>query len=168
MGLLLAHPTLGTGLAFYITPQGMQLSAGQAQMPAAWLVALGAPFNTLGPMGSMQLRWDNTLAWPTPQTPTQPVSLHLEWQMAALAISPVRPLGHWRLLALGTPQEGFTLELTSQQGPLILTGQGQWSMQGGLDLTAYATPQVQHRDALQGLLRQVAQAEGERYRIRLF
>lgn len=96
------------------------------------------------------------------------MALVLEWQEAGLALSPVRPLGQWQLTALGTPQEGFTLELSSQQGPLWLSGSGRWQPGQGLNFAAYATPQAQDRAALQGLLQQVAQAEGERYRIRLF
>ncbi len=102
------------------------------QWPAAWLTGLGTPWNTLQPTGSMQLsspglslelaqgRWGfNGRA-------------ELELQRMASRVSTLDVLGSYRLSlardpASAGPADGATLSLTTLNGALLLSGDGQWT-----------------------------------------
>jgi general secretion pathway protein N len=93
----IAHPVLTVPLRVTVAAQSVALKAGQAELPAALLVALGAPFNTVRPGGVLAVRWTDlefkggALAG----------DLQIEWREAQSALSTVAPLGSYRLQVTG-------------------------------------------------------------------
>ena len=96
--------------------------------PASWLVGLGAPFNTLQPGGALQLSAD-AFSVESVQGRWR-VSGQAELQLLALssALSTLDSLGSYRLQLSGGGEaaEGARLDLATLQGPLRLSGAGQW------------------------------------------
>jgi general secretion pathway protein N len=98
------------------------------QWPAAWLTGLGTPWNTLQPTGSMQLS--------SPGLSLESVRgrwrfdgrAELELQGMASRVSTLDVLGSYRLSLAHDPgsAEGATLSLSTLNGALLLTGNGQW------------------------------------------
>ncbi|MBK1686752.1 type II secretion system protein N [Rubrivivax gelatinosus] len=96
--------------------------------PAAWLAGLGTPFNTLGLGGSVALASQGLVA----------ESAAGRWSLAGGAtlvlddlssrLSTLERLGSYRLTLAGG--EVPRLTLATQQGPLLLSGDGQWSGRG--------------------------------------
>ena len=100
-----------------------RLEGGQYELPAQLLSGLGAPFNTLRLGGRLKLRWggfDWRYGAPGPET-LLPVDLEAEGLSSRL--SPVSPLGHYRLHLAWGPLGG-KLDLETVSGPLMLSGQG--------------------------------------------
>jgi general secretion pathway protein N len=105
-------------------------AAGQAlgQWPAAWLVGLGTPWNTLAPSGSLQLA--------SPGFALQQVGgawrlngrADIELNAFASRISTLDVLGSYRLSVSGDAASGqpATIQLSTTSGALQLSGTGQW------------------------------------------
>lgn len=96
--------------------------------PAAMLSGLGAPWNTLQAKGQMQLSTEDfRVQWSQGRLQMYgKVELNLLEMSSRL--SPVKPMGSYRIVLAGTPEGTPTpdLELSTLQGPLLLSGQGQW------------------------------------------
>ncbi len=100
--------------------QGLAIGAGAAQVPASLLRAVGTPLNTLRPEGRCTLRWN---------------ALHIDQGGALigdgmlridgleLAVSPVKPLGDYRVTWAGAAN-GLTWQIATEHGPLELRGGG--------------------------------------------
>lgn len=125
------------------TPQPLQLRArprwagaqltvldGDSRWPAAVLTGLGTPWNTVQPQGQLALQTRGLAAhWSAGR-----MVLAGQVQLDALAmssrLSTLQPMGSYRLLLQGA-EPGATasapsLTLTTLQGQLLLSGQGQW------------------------------------------
>lgn len=94
--------------------------SGGMAIPAGLLSGLGAPFNTLNLQGDARLSWTDwrvigRLAYG---------GLSIEVRDAATSLSRVRPLGSYRLNLQASGQVA-ALTLSTLQGPLMLSGQGQ-------------------------------------------
>ena len=142
----LSHPALSAPLAVSLAAKSIALKAGQAELPAALLAALGAPFNTVRPGGALGLRWTDVeltggvLAG----------SLQIDWSEAQSALSTVAPLGSYRLQVTGA---GATarLQLDTLRGPLRLQGSG--TVKGGrVSFKGMASADPDMRPALIGLI----------------
>lgn len=146
--------------------------AHQSQWPTALLAGLGTPWNTLQLDG--QLRLDNG-------------GLALRWQQGRLALgggldvdalslasrlSTLRPLGSYRLRlqAADNPQDGgqsgARLQLSTLDGALRLSGEGQW-VGGRLRFNGEAEAREDAEAALSNLLNIVGKRSGRRSRIAL-
>jgi len=141
-----SHPALAAPLAVSLAAKSIALTAGQAELPAALLAALGAPFNTVRPGGTLGLRWTDVelkgggLAG----------KLQIDWSEAQSAVSTVAPLGSYRLQVTGAGDTA-RLQLDTVRGPLRLEGSG--TVKGGrvsFKGTASADPDM--RPALIGLI----------------
>ena len=141
-----SHPALAAPLAVSLAAKSIALKAGQAELPAALLAALGAPFNTVRPGGVLGLRWTDVeltggvLAG----------SLQIDWSEAQSALSTVAPLGSYRLQVTGA---GATarLQLDTLRGPLRLQGSG--TVKGGrVSFRGMASADPDMRPALIGLI----------------
>ena len=141
-----SHPALAAPLAVSLAAKSIALKAGQAELPAALLAALGAPFNTVRPGGVLGLRWTDVeltggvLAG----------SLQIDWSEAQSALSTVAPLGSYRLQVTGA---GATarLQLDTLRGPLRLQGSG--TVKGGrVSFKGMASADPDMRPALIGLI----------------
>lgn len=97
--------------------------------PASWLVGLGTPWNTLQPSG--------TLKFSTPGLSLEQVQgrwrfdglAALDLQQMASRVSTLPVLGSYRMVVSGDANsaEAATLQLTTDNGPLLLSGEGQWA-----------------------------------------
>jgi general secretion pathway protein N len=142
----IAHPVLTAPLRVTVATQSVALEAGQAELPAALLVALGTPFNTVRPGGVLAVRWTDlefkggALAG----------DLQIDWREAQSALSTVAPLGSYRLQVTGAGDTA-RVQLDTLRGPLRLQGSG--SVKGGrVSFKGIASAEPEMRPALIGLI----------------
>lgn len=155
----LQHSTLMQALTLTRTPEGLSISAGQLQFPATWLEAIGTPWNTLRPAGAIRLSWNGI-------TIGRGFGFNLQWQDAQSALSVVKPLGNYDVLAQVGADGAMTATLSTRSGDLRLEGQAQWSAAQGFGFTGYASASPSQEVALTGLLSQMGRLENNnRYRL---
>ena len=135
----------------------LALSDSQSRWPAGLLAGLGTPWNTVQAQGELAASTYNfNVRWMQGQ-----LSLAGRLQLDALQmssrLSTLRPMGSYRLLLEGGNPS--TLQLTTIDGSLLLTGQGQWIGQRlRFDGAASATPGS--LDALSNLLNIIGRRNG--------
>jgi general secretion pathway protein N len=127
------------------------------QWPANWLTGLGTPFNTLQPGGWLGLSSSGMVA----------ESAQGRWQISGAAaltltdlssrVSTLETLGSYRLaLTGGNPTQ---LLLSTLDGPLQLSGSGQWSA-SGLRFRGEARAMPGFETALNNLLNIIGRRQG--------
>jgi general secretion pathway protein N len=127
------------------------------QWPANWLTGLGTPFNTLQPGGWLGLSSSGMVA----------ESAQGRWQISGSAeltltdlssrVSTLETLGSYRLaLSAGSPTQ---MLLSTLEGPLQLSGSGQWSA-GGLRFRGEARAMPGFETALNNLLNIIGRRQG--------
>jgi general secretion pathway protein N len=138
----------------------LQLGAATVRLPAAILMGLGAPWNTVRPGGLISLRTEGfELARGQCHG-----SLTAEWEYASSALTPVSPIGHYRLQTSGE-YPGTRLQLQTISGPLELEGSG--TIVGGPHLRfegiarAQATADQATKTQLTGLISLLGRREGD-------
>lgn len=135
----------------------------QSSWPAALLSGLGAPWNTLQVEGQLQLRTQALqLHWAQGRMQMHGL-LELNLQQMSSRLSPVKPMGSYRVALTGTP-EGTAipgLTLSTLQGPLLLSGQGQWVGQR-LRFTGEASAAEGQEAAFDNLLNILGRRQGAR------
>jgi general secretion pathway protein N len=155
------HANLVQPLHLGFNGTGITVSGGELRMPAAWLGATGAPFNTIRPEGLLQLSW---LEWESGQD----INATLKWLDAQSALASIRPLGEYVITMTGNPDTKIDMTLATSKGPLMLEGNGQWTNGQRFVFNGYASAQERSKDALTGLLSQMGRLEGDRYRLGVF
>jgi general secretion pathway protein N len=150
-----AHPALPAPLAVTLAPRSIELKAGQSELPAALLVVLGTPFNTVKPGGALGVTWtdieikDGALAG----------GLQIDWRDAQSALSSVAPLGSYRLQITGMGDTA-RVQLDTLRGPLRLQGSG--TVKGGrVSFKGVASADPQMRPALIGLISVLGRRVGD-------
>ena len=141
----------------------LQASDHTSSWPAALLTGLGAPWNTLQAEGQLQLRTEALqLHWAQGRLQMHGL-LELNLQSMSSRLSPVKPIGSYRVALTGTPEGTPTpgLDLSTLQGPLLLSGQGQWVGQR-LRFTGEARAAQGHEAAFDNLLNILGRRQGER------
>ena len=136
----------------------------QSQWPAAMLSALGAPWNTLGLDASLGLQTRQLVVqWAQGRTQLQG-DIRITARNASSRLATLRPLGSYETLIRGgdTP----TLSLTTLEGDLKLSGQGQWTG-NRLRFTGEASATPQAEAALNNLLNIIGRRQGARSLITL-
>jgi len=142
----IAHPVLTAPLGVTVAKQSVALKAGQAELPAALLVALGTPFNTVRPGGALAARWTELEI----RGGALAGDLQIEWRDAQSALSTIAPLGSYRLQITGAGDTA-RVQLDTLRGPLRLQGSG--SVKGGrVSFKGIASAEPQMRPALIGLI----------------
>lgn len=139
------------------------VAAHQSQWPAALLSGLGAPWNTLQADGQLQLRAESwVLAWGQGRLQMQGL-LDLQAQGMSSRLSTLKPMGSYQVLLRGTPGGSPTPELSLRtlQGPLQLSGQGQW-VGSRLRFTGEASADEGSENALSNLLNIIGRRQGAR------
>ena len=134
--LTIAHPSALTQPLVIRAPifgGTTMLGATTLRMPASLLVGLGAPWNTVRPGGILVLNWDRLQLQPGRASG----NLTAEWQYASSALTPVSPMGHYRLQTNGV-WPGTQLDLLTISGPLELKGSGTIPEGGRLRFTGRA------------------------------
>ena len=134
-----------------------------AQWPAAWLVGLGTPWNTLQPGGALRL---------------SARGLSFEWAAGRFAmvgqatvelhdfssrLTTLPRLGSYRIAIGGDPAQTGTaqVDLSTLDGALQLSGQGSWSA-SGLRLRGEASAAEADQAALSNLLNIIGRRDGAR------
>lgn len=144
----------------------------QAWLDLAWLQALGAPWNTIGLQGQAQLQIQD-LHWrlggvAAARTPgLGQLQAQLDLRDVGAAVSPLRPLGHYRLtFSRSSGQAGPTFTLTTLAGDLQLHAEGGWP-DGRLTLRGLAEANPERLDALSNLLNLLGRRDGPRAHLRI-
>lgn len=135
----------------------LALSDSQSQWPAALLSGLGTPWNTVQAQGQLASSTQGfNLRWTQGQ-----LALSGRLQLDALQISSrlstLRPMGSYRLTLLGGSPSA--LVLSTLEGSLQLTGQGQWVGQR-LRFDGAASATLESVDALSNLLNIIGRRNG--------
>ena len=146
----------------------LQSSDHSSQWPAALLTGLGAPWNTLQPDGQLQLQTRSLqLQWAQGRMQMKGLA-ELQVQNLSSRLSPIKPIGSYQLQLRGTPEGTSTpsLQLSTQQGPLLSSGEGQW-VGARLRFTGEASAQEGHEPALNNLLNILGRRQGTRSLISL-
>lgn len=136
--------------------------------PLALLVGLGAPWNTLQTEGRLQ--WQShglRLHWTQGQWHWHGQTQWLAQDLSS-RLSTLRPMGSYRIALQGseTGTATPTLQLQTLEGPLRLTGQGQWLGQR-LRFSGEAQADEGFESALSNLLNIIGRREGPRSRLSL-
>lgn len=129
--------------------------------PAALLQGLGAPWNTLKPDGQLQLRTQALLLFWAQGRMQMQGQAELRLQHLSSRLSTLQPIGSYLLQVQGTPEGTPTpsLQLSTEKGPLQLTGQGQW-VGGRLRFTGEASAEEGSESALDNLLNIIGRRQG--------
>lgn len=143
-------------------PAEVHVAAGSLDLPSVELSRLGSPWNTIRPSAALSLRWDAL----TIRNGVLDGRASVELRDAASAMTPVRPLGTYRIDVEGSGRD-VSLRLATLTGPLRLQGSGQWDRRAGVRFTADATAEGADRARLQSLLALIGRRDGERTIIRI-
>jgi general secretion pathway protein N len=153
----MAQPVLLTGRA-----GELRATPGSLQLPPVALDRLGSPWNTIRPTGALTLSWENV----TLRSGRFDGRISIELRQAASALTPVRPLGAYRIDVVGSGARA-QVSMNTLSGPLRLEGGGTWDARSGLRFTAEATAEGPERARLQPLLGLLGRREGERTIIKI-
>lgn len=141
----------------------LQVENHTSSWPATLLTGLGAPWNTLQAEGQLQLRTDALqLHWAQGRLQMKG-QVEMSLQDMSSRLSPIKPMGSYRIALKGTPEGTPTpsLALSTLQGPLLLSGQGQWVGQR-LRFTGEARAAEGHEAAFDNLLNILGRRQGAR------
>ena len=173
LGLTLRHPDLMPApLAMHLQPGlgswTLRLDAASAPgtallWPAAWLTALGTPWNTLQPSGLLRLSSPGFSLQMAPGGVRLQGSVVLEASDIASRLSTLPRLGSYRVVVAGTGngREAATVQLNTLDGALLLSGSGQWTG-ARLRLRGEARAAPGQEAALQNLLNLIGTRDGAR------
>jgi general secretion pathway protein N len=144
----------------------------QGQWPASLLVGLGTPWNTLQIQSTLQLETQAIdVQWRDARL-TVSGQAQLTAHQASSKLSTLSPMGsyrmQWRALGANAAQthDFGQVELLTLQGPLELTGQGQW-VAGRFRFNGQASAAAGSEEALSNLLNIVGRRDGTRSIIKI-
>lgn len=144
----------------------VRIGPASLRLPASILSGLGAPWNTVRPGGMLSLRTDG-LEIGAGQVRGGAAG---EWEYASSALTPVSPIGHYRLELTG-PYPGTQVNLLTVSGPLELTGSGTIAEGGRLRFDgvarALAATDPATKTQLTGLITLLGRSDGETAILRL-
>lgn len=100
-----------------------QIGPSSLTLPAERLAALGAPLNTILPSGQMQLTWGVLQLAREGKRVDLTGSMQLDLTDVASRLSPIRPLGAYRVRMDWQGQKA-QVQLSSLSGPMLLSGNG--------------------------------------------
>lgn len=132
-----------------------EISQSSVLLPAERLIALGAPLNTIRPSGQMHLSWQSLKLTVNSKGWLIDGRMQLNMTEIASALSPVKPLGAYRL-QLDWQGDQALLELATISGPLILSGKGMIANQH-LQFSGEASAQQGQQERLAMLLNLLGQ-----------
>lgn len=146
----------------------IQVKQHTSTWPAALLKGWGAPWNTLQPDGQLQLNTPGLqLHWAEGRMQFMGQA-ELKLHKVSTRLSASRPIGSYLLQLRGSPEGTATptLQLSTQQGPLLLSGEGQW-IGARLRFKGEASAQAGHEQELNNLLNILGRRQGARSLISL-
>ncbi len=133
----------------------------RSQWPAILLSGLGAPWNSLEATGQLTLQTEGLkLQWVAGRLLLQG-QVELQAAQMASRLSTLKPMGSYRIILRGAQGGSPTPELllSTTQGPLQLTGQGQW-VGARLRFTGEASADEGSESALTNLLNIIGRRQG--------
>ena len=139
----------------------LRIANGQLLLPQMELGALGSPWNTVRPAGAVSITWNNV----TVAAQRFDGTAVIELREIASALSPVRPLGNYRIEIQGRGAEA-ELVMSTLDGALMLAGRGVMSARG-FRFVAEASPSSPGDNRLLGLLGLIGQREGSKTIIKI-
>lgn len=160
--VLARHDSMNQPLEITGTFRSPRFSGGSIRLPDVNLARLGSPWSTVQPTASLAVSW-------------QPFDIidgrargmaTVELRDVASALTPVRPLGAYRLEIDGR-QPDVTLKMTALEGPLRLTGDGIFNPRQGVRFTAWADVDESERLKLQPLVSLLGRRDGSRTMIKI-
>lgn len=139
-----------------------QLAPGAIVLPAERLAGLGAPLNTIAPSGQMRLAWGPLMLARQGQKLDVNGSMTLDIQDVASRLSPVKPLGAYRM-TMDWRGQSAQLLLSTVKGPMLLKGTGALA-QGRFQFSGTAQAETGQEEQLANLLNLLGQRrkDGER------
>lgn len=140
----------------------LRISAGALTLPPVDLDRLGSPWNTIRPTGTLTVSWENV----TLRSGRFDGRAAIELSQAASALTPVRPLGAYRIEIVGSGSQA-QVQMNTLSGPLRLEGRGTWDARRGLRFTAEAKADESERFRLQSLLGLLGRRDGDRTIIKI-
>lgn len=141
----------------------LQVDDHHSEWPAQWLNGLGSPWNTLQPEGRLMLETQQLVIQSSPQGLQMVGHLNLTAHNVSTQLSTLKPLGTYQLswVSDATHATPPTLNLRTQSGSLLLSGQGQW--QGThFQFRGEASAVPEHAAALSNLLNIIGRRQGAR------
>lgn len=141
------------------------------QWPASWLVGLGTPWNTLHPLGSLQVSSPGLVMEAVQGRWRFSGQAQLDVGSFASRLSTLPVLGSYRLTLKGAPgsesaggtaaagADAATVQLTTTSGALQLGGSGQWAA-GRLRFRGQASAEPGSEPALNNLLNIIGRRQG--------
>ena len=154
---LLARPGFGR-LVLELLP----VPGGIGQWPSAWLAGLGTPWNTLQLGGQFRLQSPGLRAETVQGRWRLNGMAEVEVQGLSSRLSTLPVLGSYRLRLDAEPNGGAALTLSTLEGALQLSGNGQWHA-GGLRLRGEARAATPGDEtALANLLNIIGRRQGAR------
>lgn len=137
----------------------LHVQDGQSNWPAGLLAGLGTPWNTVQPLGQLQLSSQGmVLEWAQGRA-SLAGSVQLDATNISSRLSTLQPMGSYRMTLQGGATT--TLQLATLEGSLQLSGHGQWLGQS-LRFEGEARAAVDRVDALTNLLNIIGRREGAR------
>ena len=146
---------------------GLNVQISASQWPLEVLQGLGSPWNSVRIAGQLQTTPAHMkLNW-ADETVQGAISIVVDRLQVAMA--PGLALGRFELV-LGQAQAtnmdaGIPVVLSTQQGPLMLEGQGLWSPARGMSFKGTAHAEPSSKERLQGLLSLLGEPQGDRHRL---
>ena len=156
------HDSMAKPVSLNGTAQALQIGPGAMQLPSISLDRLGSPWNAVRPVGSLAVNWQQLRV----ARNGFEGKLVLDLRDASSALTTVRPLGAWRL-EVDAKGPAADLRMVPLEGPLRLSGTGNWTARGGLRFQAEAEADESERLRLQSLLGLLGRREGNRTIIRI-
>lgn len=157
----LEHPWLNGPLVLALSHTGITVSSQTLKLPATALATLDARLAAIGPQGVLNVHWPTIHGnWSTPEKGTR--LIEAEWQDAASALTPVRPLGHYALSVTAAEPGVLDLQLKSLEGPLLLQGKGMLAGAEGLRFDGSAQADSQADASVQAAMQDLLTALGPR------
>lgn len=101
----------------------VQISPAAIILPAERLVGLGAPLNTIQPSGQIRFSWSPLQVARQGQKVDLAGQMILDMEDMASRLSPVKPLGAYRL-TLDWQGQRAQMALRTVKGPMLLSGEG--------------------------------------------
>jgi len=150
------HPAVDGVMRVSYGTAGLGIDPGRALLPAGLLSVAGAPFNTISPGGTLHLSWDSLHVGANGFEG----EIRVDWRAAQSALSPVSPLGDYRVVARVNGGQGDVI-LSTLSGPLLLEGVGRMEA-GKIRFSGTADAEPHMRQRLNGLIGVLGPRSGQK------
>lgn len=155
---------LQLGAALRLGGARIVVADGRSQWPAALLAGLGTPWNTLQLGGSLRLQSRDLRFERVEGRWLQQGSAQLDLVNLSSRVSTLAPLGSYRFTVTADAANAGSslLQLSTLDGGLLLTGQGQLSANGKSRFQGEASAAPGREEALNNLLNIIGRRQGPR------